>query len=132
MYLDIGKGARNISALEEIRDNELYGLWHPATVFKFLGKSLLPDVVRLLALNAKFQLHPRELLTDLTLLKHWTTAAYKALYSFWFRDKKQPNSRVSSDLHVKSDALVPDAIVDVIQQGLDAGCAELLSQAGHS
>ena len=132
MYLDISEQARNILAAEEIRENELYGLCHPATVFKFSGVSLPPDVERFLALNGKFQLHPREPLDDLTLLQHWTTAEYKALWDFWFRNKKQPYSRFSIDLHVKSDALVPDDIPDVIQQGLDAGCAELLSQAAHA
>lgn len=84
MYLDISEQARNMIATEEIRDNELCGIWRPASVFKFPGVSLPPDVERFLALNGKFQLHPREPLDDGSLLEHWSAAEYKGLWGFWF------------------------------------------------
>ena len=54
---------------------------------------------------------------------------FYALWGFWFRNQKSAISRAHHELYVRSNAVVPEGIPSEIQQGLDAGAKELLSQA---
>ena len=133
MYLDMSEQARLINSISEMKENELYGLWCPAPVFASPGIIIPPSIDRFLALNAKLCLHSREAPDDDTLLEQWSQLEHTVIWKFFFRNEKNKNKKdYIPALHVHSDAMYPDSIPQSIQQGLDAGFRELLSQAASS
>lgn len=129
MYLDMSEQARLIFETLHIRPNELLGISR-SEVFISPNAYVPSDVETFLSLNGKFVLHTKEPLDDTDLLLSWSQVETTALWAFFFKNaNKKP---FDARLHVSSDALIPEGIHPHVQEGLDAGAQELLSQAAHA
>lgn len=129
MYLDMSEQARKIHTMENIRENQTLGI---ATAKVFVSpKSYLPaNIERFLSLNGKFVLAAKEPIEDIDLVSQWGQVNDAAIWRYHFRNKVD-SSNFDLLLHVKSEAYLPE-VPPCIQEGLDAGCEELLWQAALS
>ena len=129
MYLDISEQAQKHIALSSLRENELLGV-AKATIFISKDAYLPSHIEHFLSLNGKFVLAEKRPLDDTTLLLQWAEVERQALWAYFFRNEKK--STYDPRMYIRSDALIPESIPSVIQEGLDAGARELLSQAASS
>ena len=129
MYLDMFEQARKIYATEQLRENQTLGI---VTAKVFISpKSYLPaNIERFLCLNGKFVLAAKEPIEDIDLVYQWGQVNDAAIWRYHFRNKVD-SSNFDPLLHVKSEAFLPE-VPPCIQEGLDAGCEELLRQAALS
>ena len=129
MYLDMSEQAQLIYSVGETKENELMGIAF-RSIFKEPNTIMPHSVERFLSLNGKFVLHPRAPIDDLSLCESWANVESTVHWSFFFRNKKSTGNFIRQ-LHIQSDALLPDN-PDEIQQGLDRAREELLRQAAIS
>ena len=131
MYLDMSEQARLIYSVGETHMSELFGLCRPSKIFRAPGCTLSAEVEWFLALNGKFTFHPKKPLDDQTLTEQWSNVESTVMWGFWFRNQKT-NRNFVQQIHVRSEAVIPEGIPLQIQEGLDDGLRELLSQAASA
>ena len=118
-----------IIALEDTRENELLEVGK-SEVFISPGVFVHPQISKFLSLNGKLCLRADAPLDPETLLEQWSEVERIVLWKFYFR--KTPRSTPDTRLYIRSYALIPTDLDSLIQEGLDTGARELLSQAAAS